>query len=73
MVHLLLQARKGCKFPSPGPQYDPDEVRRCSNTLGVPIFQEQAMKSGRRQFSPDEANQLRKAMATFRSRGTVAN
>jgi error-prone DNA polymerase len=39
----------------------------------VPIFQEQAMKIAldAAQFSPAEANRLRKAMATFRSRGMV--
>jgi error-prone DNA polymerase len=42
-------------------------------TLGVPIFQEQAMKIAMvaAEFSPKEANELRKAMATFRSRGTI--
>ncbi|MFB1024870.1 MAG: error-prone DNA polymerase, partial [Octadecabacter sp.] len=42
-------------------------------TLGVPIFQEQAMKIAieAAEFSPAEANELRKAMATFRSRGTI--
>jgi error-prone DNA polymerase len=42
-------------------------------TLGVPIFQEQAMKIAieAAQFSSAEANELRKAMATFRSRGTI--
>ena len=41
---------------------------------GVPIFQEQAMKIAidAANFSPAEANELRKAMATFRSRGTTA-
>jgi error-prone DNA polymerase len=39
----------------------------------VPVFQEQAMKIAldAAQFTPAEANQLRKAMATFRSRGTI--
>ncbi|HEV2044356.1 MAG TPA: OB-fold nucleic acid binding domain-containing protein, partial [Sphingomicrobium sp.] len=39
----------------------------------VPVFQEQAMKIAldAAKFSPAEANQLRKAMATFRSRGTI--
>src|SRR5690606_41667614 len=42
-------------------------------TYGVPIFQEQAMKIAldAAKFTPAEANQLRKAMATFRSRGMV--
>ncbi|HET9811008.1 MAG TPA: OB-fold nucleic acid binding domain-containing protein, partial [Sphingomicrobium sp.] len=42
-------------------------------TLGVPIFQEQAMKIAidAARFSAGEANQLRKAMATFRSKGNI--
>ena len=42
-------------------------------TLGVPIFQEQAMKIAMvaAQFDAEELDQLRKAMATFRSRGTI--
>jgi error-prone DNA polymerase len=41
--------------------------------LGVPIFQEQAMKIAldAAKFSSEEANQLRKAMATFRSKGKI--
>jgi error-prone DNA polymerase len=41
--------------------------------LGVPIFQEQAMKIAldAAKFSSEEANQLRKAMATFRSKGNI--
>ncbi|MFZ5962384.1 error-prone DNA polymerase [Thalassococcus sp. BH17M4-6] len=77
MVHPYLRRRSGKEpeeYPSPGPQYDPDELRKVlKRTKGVPIFQEQAMKIAMvaAEFSPDEANQLRKAMATFRSRGTI--
>ncbi|WP_108816313.1 error-prone DNA polymerase [Loktanella sp. Alg231-35] len=77
MVHPYLRRRSGKEpeeYPSPGPQYDPDELRNVlKRTKGVPIFQEQAMKVAMvaAEFSPDEANQLRKAMATFRSRGTI--
>ena len=52
----------------------PDELERIlKRTLGVPVFQEQAMKIAldAAKFSSAEANQLRKAMATFRSRGTI--
>jgi len=52
-----------------------DELKRIlDRTMGVPIFQEQAMKIAldAAKFSPEEANELRKAMATFRSRGTIA-
>ena len=78
MVHPYLKRRSGkepVKFPSPAPEHGPpDELSRIlKRTLGVPIFQEQAMKIAldAARFSPEEANQLRKAMATFRSRGMV--
>ena len=77
MVHPYLRRRSGkeaVEFPSPGPEHDPDELRNIlGRTLGVPIFQEQAMKIAidAAKFSPKEANELRKAMATFRSRGTI--
>lgn len=77
MVHPYLRRRSGKEaedYPSPAPPHDPDELRKVlKRTKGVPIFQEQAMKVAMvaAEFSPDEANQLRKAMATFRSRGTI--
>tara|TARA_R110002049_G_scaffold23781_6_gene84681 strand:- start:66623 stop:69925 length:3303 start_codon:yes stop_codon:yes gene_type:complete len=77
MVHPYLRRRSGKEiedYPSPDPPHDPDELRNVlKRTKGVPIFQEQAMKVAMvaAEFSPDEANQLRKAMATFRSRGTI--
>jgi error-prone DNA polymerase len=77
MVHPYLRRRSGKEkvdYPSPGPEHDPDELRNIlGRTLGVPIFQEQAMKIAidAARFSPSEANDLRKAMATFRSRGTI--
>ena len=77
MVHPYLRRRSGKEpedYPSPGPEYDPDELKKIlKRTKGVPIFQEQAMKVAMvaAEFSPDEANQLRKAMATFRSPGTI--
>jgi error-prone DNA polymerase len=42
-------------------------------TLGVPLFQEQAMKLAivAARFTPAQADGLRRAMATFRNRGTV--
>ena len=77
MVHPYLRRRSGkekVEYPSPGPEHDPNELRKILNrTKGVPIFQEQAMKIAidAAKFSPAEANELRKAMATFRSRGTI--
>jgi error-prone DNA polymerase len=78
MVHPYLKRRGGKEpvtFPCPAPEHGPpDELERIlGRTLGVPIFQEQAMKIAidAARFSAAEANQLRKAMATFRSRGTI--
>ncbi|MGH6649684.1 MAG: error-prone DNA polymerase [Sphingopyxis sp.] len=44
-------------------------------TEGVPLFQEQAMKLAivAAGFTPEEANELRRAMATFRNVGTIQN
>ena len=77
-VHPYLKRRSGKEkvvFPSPAPdQGEPDELERIlGRTMGVPIFQEQAMKIAidAAKFSADEANQLRKAMATFRSKGRI--
>jgi error-prone DNA polymerase len=77
MVHPYLRRRSGeeaVEYPSPAPPHDPQELKHIlGRTLGVPIFQEQAMKIAidAAKFSPAEANELRKAMATFRSRGTI--
>ena len=78
MVHPYLKRRRGDEavmIPRPAPEHGPpDELSSIlERTLGVPIFQEQAMKIAldSAKFSSIEANQLRKAMATFRSRGMV--
>jgi error-prone DNA polymerase len=78
MVHPYLKRRSGkdpVTFPCPDPEHGPsDELERIlGRTLGVPIFQEQAMKIAidAAKFTPSEANQLRKAMATFRSKGKI--
>ncbi|MBD76402.1 MAG: error-prone DNA polymerase, partial [Citromicrobium sp.] len=78
MVHPYLKRRRGAEqvvIPAPSPQHGPpDELSSIlERTLGVPIFQEQAMKIAldAAKFSSLEANRLRKAMATFRSRGMV--
>lgn len=78
MVHPYLKRRRGAEpvqIPAPAPEYGPpDELTSIlGRTLGVPIFQEQAMKIAldAARFSSLEANRLRKAMATFRSRGMV--
>ena len=77
MVHPYLRRRQGrekVEFPSPAPPHDPHELRHVlGKTLGVPLFQEQAMKLAitAANFTPSESNQLRRAMATFRNVGTM--
>lgn len=78
MVHPYLRRRKGIEtvtYPSPAPDKGPaDELQSIlSRTLGVPLFQEQAMQIAidAAKFTSDEANGLRRAMATFRNVGTI--
>ncbi len=78
MVHPYLRRRSGKErvhYPSPSPEHgDKDELKNVlGRTLGVPLFQEQAMRIAidAARFTPDEANQLRRAMATFRRVGTI--
>jgi error-prone DNA polymerase len=70
MVHPYLRRRNGeekVEYPS---QELKDILWR---TLGVPLFQEQAMKIAivAAGFSPAEADELRRSMATFKSKGMV--
>ena len=75
MVHPYLRRRAGLEkpeFPSPNPPHNPHELRDLlKQTYGVPLFQEQAMKLAivAAEFTPSEANQLRRSMATFRQVG----
>ena len=71
MVHPYIRRRNGeeaVEFPS-------DELGRVlGKTLGVPLFQEQAMQiaiigAG---FTPEEADRLRRALATFKKLGDVS-
>ena len=78
MVHPYLRRREGSEpvnFPSPSPEHGPaDELSQVlGKTLGVPLFQEQAMRLAieAAKFTPEEANGLRRAMATFRHYGDV--
>ncbi|MCF4164673.1 error-prone DNA polymerase [Zavarzinia compransoris] len=77
MVHPYLRRRNGeedVHYPGPTDGGDPDELRHVlSKTCGVPLFQEQAMKIAivAAHFTPSEADQLRRAMATFRRMGTI--
>jgi error-prone DNA polymerase len=78
MVHPYLRRRDGIEqeyYPSPAPAHGrPDELKDVlKRTLGVPLFQEQAMQIAitAAKFLPDEADGLRRAMATFRHTGNV--
>ncbi|HUI15177.1 MAG TPA: error-prone DNA polymerase [Xanthobacteraceae bacterium] len=78
MVHPYLRRRDGIEkehYPSPAPEHGPaDELKGVlRRTLGVPLFQEQAMQIAitAAKFTPDEADGLRRAMATFRHTGNV--
>ncbi|MGC1662007.1 MAG: error-prone DNA polymerase [Bradyrhizobium sp.] len=78
MVHPYLRRRNGQEkvvYPSPSPEHgDKDELRKVLHkTLGVPLFQEQAMRIAieAARFTSEEANGLRRAMATFRNVGTI--
>jgi len=71
MVHPYLRRREGKeKVVYPKPELE----KVLGKTLGVPLFQEQAMRvaiecAG---FTPGEADQLRRAMATFKHTGGVS-
>src|SRR6058998_131312 len=78
MVHPYLRRRNGqekVSYPSPSPQHgEKDELYKVLHkTLGVPLFQEQAMRIAieAAKFTSEEANGLRRAMATFRNVGTI--
>jgi DNA-directed DNA polymerase III PolC len=72
MVHPFIRRRNGeeaVSFPS-------DELGQVlAKTLGVPLFQEQAMQiaivgAG---FTPEEADRLRRSLATFKKHGNVSD
>jgi error-prone DNA polymerase len=78
MVHPYLRRREGKEpvtYYSPAPEHgSADELERVmKKTLGVPLFQEQAMRVAieAAKFAPAEADRLRRAMATFRRVGTI--
>ena len=70
MVHPYLRRRRG-QEPVSYPSKALEAV--LSKTLGVPLFQEQAMKIAivAAGFTPSEADKLRRAMATFKRVGTI--
>ena len=70
MVHPYLRRRNGeekIEYPSK----ELEEI--LGRTLGVPLFQEQAMKIAivAAGFTPSEADELRRSMATFKAQGMV--
>lgn len=70
MVHPYLKARR----TGVQPDYPTEEIRGVlSKTMGVPIFQEQAMRLAvvAAGFTPGEADQLRRAMAAWRRPGVI--
>jgi error-prone DNA polymerase len=71
MVHPYLRRREGKETP----EYPKPELKAVlEKTLGVPLFQEQAMKVAIEgaSFTPAEADELRRSMATFKSTGGVS-
>ncbi|NCI48792.1 DNA polymerase III subunit alpha [Sediminibacterium roseum] len=70
MVHPYLRRRNGTEKI----EYPSEDLKEILNrTLGVPLFQEQAMKIAivAAGFTPAEADELRRAMATFKLQGLV--
>ncbi|HVW56238.1 MAG TPA: error-prone DNA polymerase, partial [Rhizobiaceae bacterium] len=70
MVHPYLRRRMGKEKVD---YHSPELESILGRTLGVPLFQEQAMKIAivAGGFTPGEADKLRRAMATFKRNGTV--
>jgi error-prone DNA polymerase len=77
MVHPYLKRRNGIEpidYPRPGPGFPQEElVSILGKTFGVPLFQEQAMRIAieAARFSENDADGLRRSMATFRHHGNV--
>ncbi|HTK35699.1 MAG TPA: error-prone DNA polymerase [Caulobacteraceae bacterium] len=79
MVHPYLRRKQGLDrtwaFEKPSPEHGPaDELEQVlGKTLGVPLFQEQAMQLAitAAHFTPSEADGLRRAMATFKNAGKM--
>ncbi len=71
MVHPYLR-RRNKEEPVEYPSEEIKEILK--KTLGVPLFQEQAMEIAivAADFTPAEADELRRSMATFKSKGEVS-
>jgi len=72
MVHPYLRRRNGID-PVEYPSAELKEI--LGRTLGVPLFQEQAMEIAivAAGFTPAEADGLRRSMATFKAKGKVSD
>lgn len=72
MVHPYLRRREG-KDPVEYPSKELEDI--LGRTLGVPLFQEQAMEIAivAAGFTPTEADGLRRSMATFKAKGKVTD
>ena len=72
MVHPYLRRRNG-EEPVEYPSAELEEI--LGRTLGVPLFQEQAMEIAivAAGFTPAEADGLRRSMATFKAKGKVSD
>jgi error-prone DNA polymerase len=72
MVHPYLRRRNG-EEPVEYPSKELEEI--LGRTLGIPLFQEQAMKIAivAAGFTPAEADELRRSMATFKAKGLVSH
>ncbi|SEA23287.1 error-prone DNA polymerase [Arachidicoccus rhizosphaerae] len=72
MVHPYLRRRNG-QDPVVYPSKELEEI--LGRTLGVPLFQEQAMEIAivAAGFTPAEADGLRRSMATFKAKGKVSD
>ena len=70
MVHPYLRRRNG-EEPVDYPSKELEDI--LGRTLGIPLFQEQAMKIAivAAGFTPSEADELRRSMATFKAKGLV--
>ena len=70
MVHPYLR-RRNKEEEEEYPSKELEEILK--RTLGVPLFQEQAMKIAivAAGFTPSEADELRRSMATFKAKGLV--
>jgi error-prone DNA polymerase len=72
MVHPYLRRRQGKEKAE---YVHPELEAILRRTLGVPLFQEQAMRIAidAGGFTPGEADELRRSMATFKRTGTIGN